>query len=49
MSVEEQGWAKTLLRAGNGADYPRVGDKVSIAYTGWLRDPSNADHHKGKE
>lgn len=50
MSVEDQGWAKTVLKPGNGQDYPRVGDKVSIAYTGWLRDTANAnDHEKGTE
>ncbi|KAL1988605.1 hypothetical protein VTN96DRAFT_9000 [Rasamsonia emersonii] len=50
MSVEEQGWAKTTLKPGNGEDFPRVGDQVRIAYTGWLRDPSNsADYEKGRE
>ncbi|EED18247.1 FKBP-type peptidyl-prolyl isomerase, putative [Talaromyces stipitatus ATCC 10500] len=42
-------WQKTVLTPGNGTDMPAVGANVKIDYTGWLRDPSNPDHEKGKE
>ncbi|GAM35933.1 FKBP-type peptidyl-prolyl isomerase [Talaromyces pinophilus] len=42
-------WRKTILSPGNGTDMPAVGANVKIDYTGWLRDPSNPDHEKGKE
>lgn len=42
-------WQKTVLSPGNGTDMPAVGANVKIDYTGWLRDPSNPDHEKGKE
>lgn len=42
-------WEKTVLSPGNGTDMPAVGANVKIDYTGWLRDPSNSDHEKGKQ
>ncbi|KIW32789.1 hypothetical protein, variant 2 [Cladophialophora immunda] len=39
---------KQLLFEGNGTDYPRKGDEVSIEYTGWLYDASKPDQdYKG--
>ncbi|EXJ90371.1 peptidylprolyl isomerase [Capronia coronata CBS 617.96] len=32
---------KRLISPGNGVDYPKVGDEVTIEYTGWLYDPTN--------
>jgi len=50
MSLEERGWTKQTLRPGNGVNFPRKGDTVSIAYTGWIRDLSNiSDFCKGKQ
>jgi hypothetical protein len=43
------GFCKTVLRDGNGRDLPGKGDKVSIAYTGYLRDVNNEDFEKGTE
>ena len=41
---------KKLLSNGNGKDYPKVGDEVTIEYTGWLHDPSKADQdYKGNK
>lgn len=34
---------RKVLLQGNGTDYPKVGDEVSIEYTGWLYDSSKAD------
>lgn len=42
MSVE-----KVILRAGNDIDMPQTGDKVRIAYTGWLYNSDQAG--KGKK
>ncbi len=39
---------KKMLKAGNGTDYPRKGDEVTIEYTGYLLDPSKPDG-KGTE
>jgi len=41
------GVEKEVLQAGTG-DIPRPGQTVKIEYTGWLRDPSQADN-KGKQ
>lgn len=41
---------KTTISQGNGVDYPKRGDQVTIEYTGWLHDPSKADNEfKGKQ
>ena len=41
---------KKLLSAGNNKDYPKVGDEVTIDYTGWLYEASKADQeYKGKQ
>jgi hypothetical protein len=42
-------YIKTILKAGNGRDVPAKGDRVRIAYTGWLRDAGNEDYEKGAE
>lgn len=34
---------KKLNQAGNGADFPKPGDNITMAYTGWLHEPSKAD------
>jgi FK506-binding protein 1 len=36
------GVTKTILKEGNGP-VPKVGDKVTIAYTGYLKDTSATD------
>ncbi|KEF59744.1 peptidylprolyl isomerase [Exophiala aquamarina CBS 119918] len=42
--------SKKLIKSGNGQDYPRAGDEVTIEYTGWLHDPSaSANNNKGKQ
>lgn len=33
---------KKVLSPGNNTDYPKVGDEVTIEYTGWLYDASKA-------
>lgn len=33
------GVSKTVIKEGNGPQ-PKVGDKVTIEYTGWLKDES---------
>jgi FK506-binding protein 1 len=38
---------KTILQEGNGP-VPQKGQKVTIEYTGWLKDPSKPDN-KGKQ
>ncbi|ORY09528.1 hypothetical protein BCR34DRAFT_370263 [Clohesyomyces aquaticus] len=38
MGVEKQ-----VLRAGNGVDFPKKHDEVSMEYTGWLYDDNAAD------
>ena len=43
MGVERQ-----LVSPGNGADYPKKGDTVTIEYTGVLEDP-HAHDRKGKQ
>jgi len=37
------GVSKTVLREGKG-DFPKVGDKVTIEYTGYLKDTTKADN-----
>ncbi len=41
------GVTKTILKEGNGP-IPKAGDKVTIEYTGYLKDPS-APHNKGNQ
>lgn len=41
------GVTKTILKQGNGA-IPNVGDKVTIEYTGFLKDTSKPDN-KGEQ
>jgi hypothetical protein len=38
---------KVIIRAGNGIDMPQTGDKIKVAFVGWLYDPDLAG--KGKE
>lgn len=41
---------KKLIRPGNGQDFPRTGDQVTIEYTGWLYDASKASNdYKGRQ
>jgi FK506-binding protein 1 len=42
------GIEKTILTEGNGVDYPKKGDVVSMEYTGWLYAPDKPDT-KGNE
>ena len=39
---------RTLLAAGNGKDYPKRGDEVTMEYTGWLHDSSKSGN-KGSQ
>lgn len=41
------GVQKTILQEGSGAS-PKNGDKVTMEYTGWLKDPSQPNG-KGKQ
>jgi hypothetical protein len=46
----DRDWQKTVLEPGNGKDFPEVNDKVTIAYTGWIKDASStSDFCKGRE
>jgi FK506-binding protein 1 len=41
---------KQLIRSGNGVDKPKKGDEVTIEYTGWLYDASQAaNQYRGAE
>ncbi|OAL47767.1 peptidyl-prolyl cis-trans isomerase [Pyrenochaeta sp. DS3sAY3a] len=40
------GVEKIVLRSGNGSDYPKKHDEVSMEYTGWLYD-DGAPNNKG--
>ena len=41
---------RKVLSSGNDTDYPKVGDEVTIEYTGWLYDSSKPDQeYKGKK
>jgi FK506-binding protein 1 len=35
---------KIILSEGNGVDYPKRGDQVTMEYTGWLFDQSAASN-----
>lgn len=39
------GVEKTVLKAGNGVDFPQKGDNVAMHYTGCLYDASAAANH----
>ena len=44
------GVEKKVLQPGNGVDYPKKGDTVTIEYTGNLYDPNAASgDNKGKQ
>jgi FK506-binding protein 1 len=40
------GVEKTIIKNGNGTDFPKNGDDVAMEYTGWLFEPAN-DNKKG--
>jgi len=42
------GVSKQTLTTGNGADFPKKNDTVTMEYTGWLFDASKPDN-KGKQ
>lgn len=42
------GVSKQTLSAGNGVDFPKKNDTVTMEYTGWLYDPSKPDN-KGSQ
>ena len=42
------GVSKAILKEGNGKDYPKKGDHVTIEYTGNLYDPE-ASGNRGKQ
>ena len=35
------GVEKTIIKQGNGTDFPRKGDEVAMEYTGWLFEDAN--------
>ncbi|KAI9817935.1 MAG: FK506 binding protein proline rotamase rapamycin-binding protein [Thelocarpon impressellum] len=37
------GVEKKVLRGGNGTDYPKKGDTITIEYTGFIFDPASSD------
>ena len=43
------GVTRTILSPGNGKDFPKKGDEVTIEYTGNLYDSSIEPHHQGKK
>lgn len=41
---------KRVITPGNGTDYPKQGDTVTMDYTGWLYDPAQAaNDYKGRQ
>jgi FK506-binding protein 1 len=42
------GVSKQTLSPGNGKDFPKKSDTVTMEYTGWIFDASKADK-KGKQ
>ncbi|KAL1800642.1 hypothetical protein ACET3X_000984 [Alternaria dauci] len=42
------GVEKLVIKPGNGIDYPKKHDEVSMEYTGWLFDDDAPDHKGGK-
>ena len=43
-----QSFSRHVEKQGNGQDYPKKGDTVTIEYTGWLYDQS-ANQNRGKQ
>ncbi|KAI9749321.1 MAG: Fork head 1 [Chaenotheca gracillima] len=47
---DKEGVEKKVLREGNGTDFPKKSDRVTIEYTGYLYDPSRSDiDYKGTQ
>jgi FK506-binding protein 1 len=44
----EPGVSKTVLKQGDGTEFPKKGDEVSMEYTGWIYDPSKPDKKGAK-
>jgi len=42
------GVEKLVIRPGNGTDFPKKHDEVSMEYTGWLFDDDAPDHKGGQ-
>lgn len=42
------GVQKIVIKPGNGIDYPKKNDEVSMEYTGWLFDDEAPDHKGAK-
>jgi len=42
------GVEKLVIRPGNGIDFPKKHDEVSMEYTGWLFDDDAPDHKGGQ-
>ncbi len=40
---------RKVIQEGNGKDYPKPGDNVTIEYTGNLWDPHATPHNQGKQ
>jgi hypothetical protein len=40
---------KRTLHLGNGVDYPKRGDFVTMEYTGWLFDPTKPENKGGEK
>ncbi|KAI1619057.1 peptidylprolyl isomerase [Exophiala viscosa] len=41
---------KRVITPGNGSDFPKRGDTVTMDYTGWLYDPAQAaNDYKGRQ
>jgi FK506-binding protein 1 len=47
MATPRSDTIKTTLEEGSGPN-PKIGDTVIMAYTGWLRDPSQPDNKGAK-
>lgn len=48
ISPDEMGVDKKTLKQGNGQDFPKAGDTVSMEYTGWLY-TETAPENKGEK
>ena len=42
------GVEKKVKQEGNGQDFPKKGDTVTMEYTGWLYDPSKPENKGDK-
>jgi FK506-binding protein 1 len=38
---------KRTVQLGNGVDWPRKGDNVTMEYTGWIYDPTKPENKGG--